>query len=109
MVTIDSEPVASAADVNPFDAKSLISIANVKIERGDYRAALVDLKRARTLSPWLTELNPQIAQLESQLSELGETQEIIQQFSPYGSFDDGLDNPEPPSVWSMDTAVPPQP
>lgn len=86
---------------NPFDSQSLLTTAGIKIDRGDYRGALKDLRRAKVLSPWLAELDPQIKQLESRVSELGQDIPNAEQYSiDRGRFDD-FENPEPPSAWQI--------
>lgn len=92
--TPDSE---QGRKVNPFDSQSLVTTASVKLNRGDLRGALRDLLRAKRLSPWMSELDGQIAILESQVSALG-LDELGNSGSSY--LPDNLDSPEPFDIWS---------
>lgn len=102
---IENVVAESVESSNPFDAQSLVTIANIKVDRGDYRGALTDLRRARVLSPWLSELDLQITQLESKVSELGTLDSSTRPYLPSNNELDELDNPEPPSAWSTNDAA----
>jgi len=64
----DTQGAVPDAD-NPFDPSWLLQSAALKSRRGDHRAALVDLQRARALNPELTGVDEEIRRLEAVLPE----------------------------------------
>lgn len=95
--TLNVEASRELLNTNPFDSESLLVTADIKLKRGDMRAALIDLKRARQLNPWMSELDGQIALLESQVSVLGN--DSSNNSRPSTETED-VDSPEPFDVWS---------
>lgn len=95
----DSVESQEHGSVNPFDSQSLIATAAIKIERGELRAALKDLRRARRLSPWMKELDDKIAVLESHVFELDTDDMENTSDSRFSVKHDEFSGEEPPEIW----------
>ena len=104
-----SEPVersaysnSSGASSNPFDVDSLMIIADIKIDKGDLRGALTDLKRAARISPWVSGLSERIARLQAQLpTNIDLTSTGVENLRTITADPEVADVP-PPAAWTID-------
>lgn len=90
-----------ALEVNPFDPVALNNLAVVKVEQGDYYAAIDLLQRSSRLAPNNPEVNANLARLRSWV----QTYAITQQ-DPSGLLPDATKQqanrdlpPAPPPLW----------
>lgn len=85
---------------NPFEPTWLVERAALKSRRGEHRAALADLERARTLDPHLSGVDDEIARLQRLLPDGGErVRPIPPRPSGAGGIGDG--DSEIPRPWSI--------
>lgn len=93
----------TSVTTNPFDADSLVAIAEIKLERGDFRGALADLRRAEKLSPWLSGLAYKIRRIEARVSDLEvDYPADIRTTLESNSIGEDDEMSAPPAAWAND-------